>query len=413
MDFGLAQLAERSQLTKTATILGTPAYMSPEQAQKSATDRRTDIWSLGIVIYEMVTGKLPFEGERLEAILYAIGNEEPESITALRAGLPMELEWIVSKALAKRREERYQHVDEMVVDLRGLEKKSGSRQSISPRSGVGLTTRPHEGPHLPAQRELKRYQAIFVVTTIAALALGFLYFGSYSPEPNKASVNRFAITVPDGFGTTWLHANVAISPNGRHIAFVRNADGKLWVKDLDQQEPRAIEGSEGARAPFWAPGSDFVGFATESELKRGPVQGGPAVTLCELPAYDFWGGAWSPDSERIVFSTRVPSELYEVPTRGGRPDLLISTKDLEKTTGQPVGWIARPHFLPAEAGPRVLAFVFGASTGHILSVQDLDTAATKSLGLEKRRSTRRAAILCISPPDGPTIFGHVRLTWIL
>jgi len=130
MDFGLAQLAERSRLTKTATILGTPAYMSPEQAQRQPTDRRADIWSLGVVIYEMVTGKSPFEGEREHAVLYAIANEDPEPITALRAGLPMELELIVGKALAKDKEERYRHVEEMIVDLRGLSKKLASGKSI-------------------------------------------------------------------------------------------------------------------------------------------------------------------------------------------------------------------------------------------------------------------------------------------
>ena len=92
MDFGLAQLADRSKLTKTTTMLGTPAYMSPEQAQRLPTDRRTDIWSLAVVIYEMVTGRLPFEGERQEAVLYAISSGEPEPTTALRAGLPLELD---------------------------------------------------------------------------------------------------------------------------------------------------------------------------------------------------------------------------------------------------------------------------------------------------------------------------------
>ncbi len=123
MDFGLAQLAEQSRLTKTTTMLGTPAYMSPEQAQRLHTDRRTDIWSLGVVIYEMMTGRLPFEGERQEAVLYAIGNDEPEPITALRVGVPTELDFIVSKAMAKAPEERYQHVEEMIVDLRVLGNK--------------------------------------------------------------------------------------------------------------------------------------------------------------------------------------------------------------------------------------------------------------------------------------------------
>ena len=132
MDFGLAQLAERSQLTKTATILGTPAYMSPEQAQRLPTDRRTDIWSLGVVIYEMVTGRLPFEGERQQAVLYAIANEEAEPITALRVGVPTELDRIVGKAMAKDARERYQHVGEMLVDLQSLRKEretGASRQA--------------------------------------------------------------------------------------------------------------------------------------------------------------------------------------------------------------------------------------------------------------------------------------------
>ena len=384
MDFGLAQLAERSQLTKTATILGTPAYMSPEQAQRLGTDRRTDIWSLGVVLYEMITGRLPFDAEREQAVLYSIINQEPEAMTAQRVDVPVELDHIVSKALAKQPEERYQHIDEMIVDLRGLQKKLGSRQSVTPTSGVGLqppTARPQESPSsASAESKLKIYQAMFAMTGIVALVMGFLYFGGRSSETGRSSVSRFAITLPDGVWTNWLHANVAISPNGRRVAFVRNADRKLWVKDLDQQEPRAIEGSEGARAPFWAPGGDFVGFATDLKLMKVQAQGGPAVTLCELPAYDFWGGAWSPDSETIVVSSHVPSELYEVPARGGRPDLLISTKDLEPAIEQPVSWIARPHFLPAEAGPRVLAFVLGASTGHIVMVQDLDTGRHEVLG---------------------------------
>ena len=107
-DFGLAHLAGRSKLTKSGTTLGTPAYMSPEQALSEETDRRSDIWSLGVTLYQMIAGRPPFESEHEQAIVYSIINEPHEPLTAVRSGLPMELDRIASKALAKRPDERYQ-----------------------------------------------------------------------------------------------------------------------------------------------------------------------------------------------------------------------------------------------------------------------------------------------------------------
>ena len=390
MDFGLAQLAERSQLTKTATILGTPAYMSPEQAQRLPTDRRTDIWSLGVVIYEMVTGRLPFEGERQQAVLYAIASEEPEPITALRAGLPMELEWIIGKAMAKEADERYQHVEEMIVDLRGLGKKVRSGKTSILRTGLGgqpaRAARQTAVPPAPSVavvpiQKLRLHQALLALTGAIALTLALFHFRQPSPEVRQALLSHFAFTPPVAVRTDPYSTDLAISPNGRHVTFVLGAsETQLWVQDLDQQQPRAIEGTEGARGPFWAPGSDFIGFATNFELKKVSIQGGPAIPLCELSNNSFWGGSWSPDGEMIVFSSKSPSVLYEVPARGGRPNLLISPREIEESSGERALYLARPQFLPSEAGARVLVFVVAGSTGTNMMLQDLESGRPEFLG---------------------------------
>jgi non-specific serine/threonine protein kinase len=171
MDFGLAQIGDRTRLTKTGASIGTPAYMSPEQAQRQATDRRTDIWSLGVVLYEMVTGRLPFEGEREAAVLYSIAHEPHEPMTALRVGVPTELDRIVAKALAKSPEERYQHIADLVVDLRGLatSRQTSTRQTL----------------HAPR----RRFQwAWLLVAAWVLAAAGFFIWRALSPPRSINSV---------------------------------------------------------------------------------------------------------------------------------------------------------------------------------------------------------------------------------
>ena len=144
MDFGIARLAGRTPLTKEETVLGTLAYMSPEQLQGKKCDRRTDIWSLGVMLCEMISGRLPF-GEAVQAaVTYSILNEQPEPLTALRSGVPIELDRIVRKALAKDVEQRYQHADEFAADLRALQASTHPAESTlrAPTSLDGRTRDP-------------------------------------------------------------------------------------------------------------------------------------------------------------------------------------------------------------------------------------------------------------------------------
>ncbi len=129
MDFGLAQLADRSKLTRTDETMGTVAYMSPEQTYGADIDHRSDIWSLGVVLYEMVTGQQPFQGHYDKAVMFSITSEDPEPITGLRTGVPMEMEWIAGKCLARDIDSRYQNAGDLIVDLRNLQEKLKSGKS--------------------------------------------------------------------------------------------------------------------------------------------------------------------------------------------------------------------------------------------------------------------------------------------
>jgi serine/threonine-protein kinase len=140
MDFGLAKLRGQTRLTREGTTVGTVSYMSPEQARGEDVDRRSDVWSLGVVLYEMLTGRLPFRGEHDSAVAYAILNEDAEPVTALRSDIPMDLERIVNKAMAKVPQERYQTVDDMLVDLKAVQKGLPSSPTTDSRAPVNRRT---------------------------------------------------------------------------------------------------------------------------------------------------------------------------------------------------------------------------------------------------------------------------------
>ena len=216
----------------------------------------------------------------------------------------------------------------------------------------------------------------FLQTVIVALAVSLVVtlgvvvaMWTRSPEPiQRASIARFA------FGLGSDVRDPVISPNGQHIAYIRGQlpTSKLWVQDLDREEPREIDGTEGAETPFWSPGSDFIGFgAGRKELKKVSVDGSPALVLCEIPVATGAGsaGTWSPDGAAIVFRagpSRRSSNLYEVAANGGPPKLLVEPDEFQGRTS--------PYFLPLGDGRRVLMFAtYSEPDEYRIVLRNLDT----------------------------------------
>ncbi len=370
MDFGLARLTEASRLTKGEATMGTVAYMSPEQAEGGDVDNRSDLWALGVVLYEMVAGQRPFTGQYDQALFYEIVNQEHEPLTGIRAGLPMELEFIVGKCMAKSADDRYQHASEIVVDLRTLGEKLKSGKSRVVSAGGGLSksierTRV-DAPSLPESGRggAKRDRLVWCVAAmfaVAFIALAVAYFGESAPE---LETTRFLVQPPEGvrFGPRAAE----ISPDGRHLAFTGDSSTRgrlLWVRSIDSIEPRSLAGTEGAENPFWSPDSRFLGFFADGKLKKIDIAGRPAQTLCDAP--NNRGGAWSQGSQGddgvIVFGSGRGS-LMRISEAGGEPTGATALNDArgEVSHRYPTFLPDRRHFLYTSRGGGKFEVNFGA-----------------------------------------------------
>jgi TolB-like protein len=182
MDFGLAKVRGVAQVTKQGTTLGTTTYMSPEQAQSKEVDHRSDIWSFGIVLYEMITGKLAFKGDYEQAVIYAIINDQQESLSSLRSDVPSGLESIVNRSLAKDPSDRYQNMDDLIVDLKLLDSESDS--SISK---TAVTQ-----PKSPAKKNLKYFLSAVITIVILALTIWYVM----APTQNSISEQKSIAVLP-------------------------------------------------------------------------------------------------------------------------------------------------------------------------------------------------------------------------
>jgi Tol biopolymer transport system component len=338
LDFGLAKALEEDAapldistsptLSRLATmqgvLLGTAAYMSPEQAKGKQVDRRADIWAFGCVLYEMLTGKMAFHGEAVTDTLAAVIKEEPDW-SLLPASTPPHVRVLLRRCLQKDARQRLRDIGDARVALD--EVLTGS----VPAPAVAA----------PAWRRALPW-ALFGTTAVAlTLVTWALWRTTMTGTP--ADPMRFQIPLPDKITLSSTGA-FAASPDGRQLAFAAfgpDAVEHLWVRSLDSLEARPLPGSEaaGIRPFFWSPDSRYIAFDAGGKLKKIPLSGGPAETICDLTGLAV-GGSWNRDGV-IIFGTTNPGGVMRVPAGGGAAIPLTKLDPARHETRHVLPW-----FLP-------------------------------------------------------------------
>ncbi len=293
LDFGLAQTSASTKLTRMGSTLGTVAYMSPEQARGEEVDGRTDLYSLGTVLYEMIAGRLPFGGEYEQAVVYSILNADPEPLTALRTGVPMELERITNKLLAKDAAYRYQTAADLTADLKALEMNASgqSRRSIAAASSAMFATaeaaaEPRTStramPAAPAGAAADRKRSARLLPAsllVVGLLLGWAIAFSVQPEDEPLPLRHYTQYLPGLSDTAWP----AISEDGQFLAIgardTLENEPLLHIWDLRTNERRSIPNSGFPEWPVFSPDSRRVAFISSGKLKIAGLNGDEPVEV--------------------------------------------------------------------------------------------------------------------------------------
>jgi hypothetical protein len=273
MTLTTAAARQTTPVTQEGTIVGTFQYMSPEQVEGKEVDGRSDIFSLGAVLYEMLTGKRAFQGKSQLSVASAVLEKEPEAISSIKPLTPLALDYGVRKCLAKVPDERWQNASDLASHLNWVA-ESGSQAGV---------------PIALQSRWKLREKFAWGAAAIAAVLAAIFAVGYHLRSPEELRVTRTFILPPEK--TTFAPVGigggpVTISPDGRLLAFAaRDESGKqlLWIRPLDSVTARALPGTEEASYPFWSPDSQFVAFFAGGTLKKVAAAGGPVQSLCGAP----------------------------------------------------------------------------------------------------------------------------------
>jgi serine/threonine-protein kinase len=364
LDFGLASVASGSaptsgdpvnsptitmQATRAGMIMGTAAYMSPEQARGKMADRRADIWAFGVVLYEMLTGKQTFTGETITDVLASVVKEQPEL-----DHLPARVRMIIGRCLQKDPRQRWQAIGDARLEIEAL---------LADPGGVSDASR--TAPRPPWKRAIP-----VLAAAILAAAIGGIIAWNFKPS-TPPSVSRFTVVLAEGqLFTNSGRPVVAISTDGTQMVYVANR--RLYLRPMGQLEAKAIPGSDeprGVTSPVFSPDGRSIAFFDNAELvlKRIAVTGGAAVTICQ--ARNPWGMSW--DSTGILYGEGSQG-ILRVSPNGGNPEVLATVKNGEVA--------AHPQMLP---GAQAVMFTLTTAERDWdqaqIVVQTLKSGARKTL----------------------------------
>ena len=347
LDFGLAKALESdpsstnihnsptvtTMATLPGVILGTAAYMSPEQAKGKSVDRRTDIWAFGCVFFEMLAGKRPFEGETVSDALAAVIRAEPEW-SLLPSNTPQTIRNLLQRCLKKDPRQRLQAIGDARIGIE--EVLSGASQDLP--SAVEMRT---------ATWRRAPSWAVGAAAVILAALFAAKYF-TRKPEPLPAIVSQIASPPNTRFVFTGINPGPPIlSPDGEWLVFSAvTSDGRqlLWVRPLNSAAAKPLDGTDGATFPFWSADSRSLGFFANGKLNRLDVSGGPPLALCDVAIGR--GGTWGADGT-ILFTPNVSSPVFRVAASGGTPEQVTTINgSLNERSHRWAQWLPdNKHFL--------------------------------------------------------------------
>ena len=320
-------------MTQAGIILGTAAYMSPEQARGKAADKRADIWAFGCVLFEMLAGQRAFKGADVSDTLAAVLRQDIDW-TALPTSTPSSVQRLISRCLDR--------------DVRQRLRDIGEARIVLADSSPGSTIVPVAAKAQSAKRAAWAVAAFACVGFVVVLAI----LVARRPTPAPVELSQFVVLPPEKTSFTSDLRAQAISPDGRRVVFVAARDdgtSQLWIRSLDALPARALPGTDGATLPFWSPDSKAIGFFAAGKLRRIDMAGGPAQDLADVSAP--FGGTWS-RAGVILFAAGIGTPLFRVPAGGGS---VTQVTTLDQT---PRGFHVAPSFLPDGRH-----FLFRALTG--------------------------------------------------